>query len=141
MIFLNKLYKDLFRIIAMQYFLVTWLLFLQDEIRRISDTQECRAKMSPASVYVGNDVIQTLDKQLNKWYLMEICIRTSNEIFKNIIFELQIGRYSISITKQKNILKIFFMPTTLRGIANRVFCAFLKEMTSQIQCQRKSSSR
>lgn len=66
MIFLNKLYKDLFRIIAMQYFLVTWLLFLQDEIRRISDSQECRAKMSPASVYVGNDVIQTFDKQLNK---------------------------------------------------------------------------
>lgn len=50
----------------MQYFLVSWLLFLQDEIRRISDSQECRAKMSPASVYVGNDVIQTFDKQLNK---------------------------------------------------------------------------
>lgn len=34
--------------------------------------------MTPDSVYIGNDVIQTFDKQFKKWYLMEQCIPTGN---------------------------------------------------------------
>lgn len=47
-----------------QYFHVTCL-FLQYEMRRIADPQKCGAKMTPDSVKIGNDVIQTFDKQLN----------------------------------------------------------------------------
>lgn len=48
-----------------QYVLDTCL-FLQYEMRRITDPQNCGAKMTPDSVNIGNDVIQTFDKQLNK---------------------------------------------------------------------------
>lgn len=48
-----------------QYFLVTCL-FLQYEMRRITDPQKSGAKMTSDSVNIGNDVIKTFDKQLNK---------------------------------------------------------------------------
>lgn len=118
LIFLNKWYKDLFGII--QYFLVSCLLFLQNEIRRITDPQECRANMTPYSVYMGKYVIQTFDKQLYKWYptaTMYSCRQWKLKIF-NWITESSIQYFYYKAAK--DFKDFFYVYNLTRDCQSRV---------------------
>lgn len=63
--------------------------------------------MTPDSVNIGNDVIKTFDKQLNKWYIIKLFLQAMEIKKKYIFFKYRVTDRVFLLQSSKRFQRFF----------------------------------